>query len=50
MKIKFWGKWRATFKSKTKGGIINVMQNHLMKHDKQDNEGGYLILKFNILA
>jgi hypothetical protein len=26
MKITFWGKWRATFKSKTKGGITNVMQ------------------------
>lgn len=33
MKITFWGKWRATFKSKTKGEIINVMQkeDHLTK-------------------
>ena len=33
MKIKFWGKWRAIFMSKAKGGIINGMQKeyHLTK-------------------
>jgi hypothetical protein len=33
MKITFWGKWRATFMSKAKGGIANVMQkeDHLTK-------------------
>lgn len=33
MKITFWGKLRETFKSKTKGGVTNVMQKegHLME-------------------